>query len=417
MAGVSSAVKSPLRRDWFRWQDLVWLLLFGALAAVSPRQNPAQIEMLAAMTLLQIASPRVRALNTRAGMAFVIGLKLLVGFLLMGVTGGIDSDYVLILFLPILSAATTYSALGTAVVTALACATYLVFLPLAMGLGYQFEMSVVRNILLRVLFLPLTAYLTYELAASNRNAARRAQATARELELANARLREAEASMRRSERLAALGQLSAGLAHELRNPLPTIRTSAEMLTKRLSTGHDVARELAGYILSEVDRTNLLVTRFLEFARPLQLRRERTDINALLDQAIEHFVHQQATPRVTIHRAYDPELPLLDCDATMLERVFFNLIQNAADASPDQGVITIKTRAGGGYMEIAVIDRGSGIRPEHREQIFNPFFTTKTSGVGLGLPIASKVVDEHGGRIVVQSAPGQGSSFVVQLPLA
>jgi signal transduction histidine kinase len=103
------------------------------------------------------------------------------------------------------------------------------------------------------------------------------------------------------------------------------------------------------------------------------------------------------------------------DATLLERVFFNLIQNAADASAADGVVTVKTRALASSLEVAVIDRGSGIRPEHREQIFNPFFTTKASGVGLGLPIAAKIVDEHGGRLVVQSEPDQGSAFVVQLP--
>lgn len=371
--------------------------------------------MLSALVVLQVLAPRFRALNTRAGTALVIGLKLLLAFLLIGVTYGINSDYALVLFLPILTAATTYGAWGASVVTLLACAAYLVFLPVAQAQGYKFDPEDIQNILLRALFLPLVAYSTYGLAESNRNEARRARSTAGELERANARLREAEASMRRSERLAALGQLSAGLAHELRNPLSTIRTSAEMLTKRLEGANAVAQELASYITSEVDRTNLLVTRFLEFARPLQLRLSAVDLHSLLDEAIQNFQKQDPECRLTIHRAYDPALPPVQGDATLLERVFFNLIQNAADASPADGVVTVKTRALASSVEAAVIDRGSGIRPEHREQIFNPFFTTKSNGVGLGLPIAAKIVDEHGGKLVVQSEPDQGSAFVVQLP--
>jgi signal transduction histidine kinase len=403
------------RLAWFRWQDLVWLLLFGSLAAVSPLKNDAELEILCALALLQIISPRVRALNTRAGTAAVIGLKLVLGFLLIGVTYGIDSDYALVLFLPILSAATTYGAFGTSLVTLLACAAYLVFVPVAQAQGYVFKPEAIQNILLRVLFLPLACYLTYGLAESNRVEAERARAAAGDLARANERLREAEASVRRGERLAALGQLSAGLAHELRNPLSTIRTSAEMLTKRLDGANAVAQELAGYIASEVDRTNLLVTRFLEFARPLKLRLAPVDLHSLLDEAILNFQKQDPTSRLTIHRAYDPSLPPVQGDATLLERVFFNLIQNAADASAADGVVTVKTRTLASSLEVAVIDRGSGIRPEHREQIFNPFFTTKAAGVGLGLPIAAKIVDEHGGRLAVQSEPDQGSAFVVQFP--
>jgi signal transduction histidine kinase len=414
---VETTDSANRRLAWFHWQDLVWLILFGSLAAIRPLQNPAQLEMLGALALLQVVAPRVRALNTPAGTAVVIGLKLLLGFLLMGVTYGINSDYALVMFLPILSAATTYGAFGTSLVTLLACTAYLIFLPVAQARGYRFELDDIQNIMLRVLFLPLVAYLTYGLAKSNRTEARRAQASAEQLARANERLLEAEASVRRSERLAALGQLSAGLAHELRNPLSTIRTSAEMLTKRLDGANAVARELAGYIASEVDRTNLLVTRFLEFARPLQLRLSEVDLHSLLDEAIVNFQKQDPARRLTIHRAYDPSLPTIQGDATLLERVFFNLIQNAADASAADGVVTVKTRALGSSLEVAVIDRGSGILPAHREQIFNPFFTTKPSGVGLGLPIAAKIVDEHGGRLAVQSEPNQGSAFVVQLPCA
>ena len=119
--------------------------------------------------------------------------------------------------------------------------------------------------------------------------------------------------------------------------------------------------------------------------------------------------------VSIYKNYDPAVPAIPLDGEWMERVFFNLISNAAEANPAGATVTIKTRPVEGFVEIAVIDRGSGIAPEHRESIFNPFFTTKPSGVGLGLAIVSKIVDEHGGQILVDSEPGKGSVFRVLLP--
>jgi signal transduction histidine kinase len=398
-----------------RIQDLMWLLLFSALAWVSPTRGSAELQVLAALTILHIVAPRSAALNTRRGTLAVISLKLMLGFLLIGVTGGIASSYYLILLLPVVSSATTLGPGGTALFTALACAVYLFFVPIAYNLGYMLEGLYLRELSLRVIFLPVIAYLTYGLAEANRDAALLAQAAADDLAEANRRLREAEASVRRSERLAALGQLTAGLAHELRNPLGIIKTSAEMLNERTADASDLARELSGYISSEVDRTNSLITRFLEFARPLALRRAPTDLNALSDRAIDFLLRQAPAAHPVIHKNYDPALPKVDVDAELLERVIFNLAQNALQASPPESTVTIKTRHGGGALELAVIDRGAGIRAEDREQIFNPFFTTKPSGVGLGLAISAKIVDEHGGRIVVESEPGRGSTFTVTLP--
>jgi signal transduction histidine kinase len=373
--------------------------------------------MLAALAIVQVAAPRIRALDTPHGNIAIITLKLGAGFLLIGVTGGIASSYYLILLLPVLSAATTLGAAGTALTTLLACFAYMAFIPLAYSLGYMLEGLFLRDLSLRVIFLPLVAYLTYGLAESNRNEARRAQGAAAELAEANRRLREAEASVRRSERLAALGQLTAGLAHEIRNPLGTMKASAEMLLERLGAENDIALELAGYISTEVDRTNSLITRFLEFARPVRLRLAPTDLNALTDNAIDQLVHQTPAVAARIHRNFDPGIPLLEADGELLERVIFNLINNALQASPEGATVTVKTLAAHGNVELAVIDRGSGVKPEHREQIFNPFFTTKPSGVGLGLAITAKIVDEHGGRISLDSEPGRGSTFVVTLPLA
>jgi signal transduction histidine kinase len=196
----------------------------------------------------------------------------------------------------------------------------------------------------------------------------------------------------------------------------TMRASAEMLLKNVDSENEIARELAGFISSEVDRTNSLITRFLEFARPMHLRREKVDITQSLDQAIRELERHNPPFPVAVHRNYAPEIPPIEVDSELMERVFYNLLLNAAQASPPNSGVTAKTRLRDNVAEISIIDRGAGVAKEHIENIFNPFFTTKSGGVGLGLAIVSKVVDEHGGSIRVESEPGQGSVFRVFLPV-
>jgi signal transduction histidine kinase len=396
-------------------QDLAWLLLFSALALVSPQRTTEEILILAGLAVVQVAAPRLVAIETPAARNSMLALKLGLGFLLIGVTGGILSNYYPILLLPVVSAATTLSGRGTALVTILAAATYLVFVPIAARFGFPLLPDTVREVALRVLFLPLVAFLTYQMARESREQAQRAQRTADELANANRRLGEAEETVRRTERLAALGQLTAGLAHELRNPLGTIRASAEMLGKRTSAGDEIAHELTCYITAEVERANLLVTRFLDFARPLSLKRARSDVNAMVDRAVEALGREDGRRAERIHKNLDPTIMLINADPDLLERVLVNLILNALDASPPDATVTVKTRQAAGAVEITVLDRGQGVATEHREQIFNPFFTTKPSGVGLGLAISARIVGEHGGSIRVDSEPGRGAAFTVTLP--
>ena len=395
---------------WVRTQDLVWLLLFTAIAVISPIQEPPQLMLVALSGVLQLAEPRVPYFATPTGAWVAISIKLLLCYLLIGYTDGINSSYYPILLLPVVSAATSLGVFGTVAFTILACASYLSFLLFFDWSDWARYVVEWRELLLRVIFLPMVGYLTYTLAESNRAEARKSQETATQLAAANASLKEAEAAVRRSERLAALGQLTAGHAHELRNPMGTIRASAEMLKNNI--GEDgVAGELAGFITSEVDRANSLVTRFLEFAKPVRLRLEKTEVSAVLDRAVAQLGGQP----VAIFKNYSPDIHPVELDGELMERVFFNLLQNAAQASPDGAAVTIKTRQQGDWVEVAVIDRGAGIAKEQLENIFNPFFTTKKDGVGLGLAIVSKIVDEHGGRITVESEPGKGSVFHVLLP--
>jgi signal transduction histidine kinase len=404
---------TPAWRRYVRPQDFVWLLFFSALAIFSPERHPITLAALGAIALVQVFEPRLGAILS-------VVLKLALCYPLIGSSGGISSSFYLVLFLPVISAATSFGLLGTAVSSLAACGLYLSFL---FFLGPNQEIDEIGELILRVLFLPVVGFLTNQLAQANRDEMRKSQATAEKLAEANRHLEEAEAQVRRADRLAALGQLTAGLAHELRNPLGTLKTSAEFLVRKVSADNEIAREMAGYIQQEVDRINSLITRFLDFARPRNMRLEKTDLHAMLDHAIQLFDREKsgAAASVTVFKNYSPDIPPVRIESELMEHVITNLLSNAAQASPPGAIVTVKTRladtAEGRKAEIAVIDRGSGIDPKHLENIFNPFFTTKPEGVGLGLAIVSKIVDEHGGQMTVESTQGEGSVFRVYLPVA
>lgn len=396
-----------------RVQDIVWLALFGALAAFGPDQNPYTVTFLLALGLFQVLESKLPLASVR-GAIFSYSVKLILCYLLIGQSDGIGSSYYWVLFLPVISAATQLGLAGTAATSLIACGAYLSFW-LRLTSDQFIPPDQVRELVLRVIVMASSGFVTHQLAEATRSEARRAEAAAEKLVEINRHLQEAEAAVRRSERLAALGQLSAGLAHELRNPLGTMKTSAEMLLKSVDGNNEVAREMAGFISSEVDRTNSLVTRFLDFARPLALRLEKADLTEVIDRAIGDIEKRSPALDIVIYKNYSPDIPPFYFDAQMMERVIYNLVLNAAQASRPGASVTVKTRQLGDTVEIAVIDRGSGIDPKHLENIFNPFFTTKSTGVGLGLAIVNKVIDEHGGKLAVESEAGAGSIFRVYLP--
>jgi two-component system, NtrC family, sensor histidine kinase HydH len=401
-------------RFWriIRLQDIVWIALFAGLAIWGPDLTPEATVVLIGLGLMQIIEPKISFFGSRQGSIFSFLIKLGLWYILVGWTDGIQSPYYWLMLLPVMSAATSLGLSGLVVAVALACGAYLSFL-LFLRQNQYVEWP---YLILNEATFPIAGFLTYELLEANRAATRKAQLAAAQLAEANQQLQAAEAQVRRAERLAALGQLSAGLAHEIRNPLSTIKGSAEMLLKNVDANGAVAHELAGFISTEVDRTNALVTRFLDFARPLALHLEKTEITEVIDEAVAQVEKHTPPLDVSIYKNYSPDIPPLLLDRQLIERVLYNLILNAAQASPARSSVTVKTRQLGETLEISVIDRGTGIAPKDRESIFNPFFTTKSSGVGLGLAIVSKIVDEHGGQIDVESEPGAGSVFRVFLPV-
>jgi two-component system, NtrC family, sensor histidine kinase HydH len=422
---------------FLRPQDIVLVLLFSAMAALDPNHDAWIIGMISVLGVLQILESKIPFAGTTLGKVVWILLKLTIGYALIGYTGGVDSLYYLVLLLPIVSAATALGVYSTLAVSLLACAAYLSFV-LFLGPQYKFDLGTqfkfdfighrihicgpgdvcpndddlemafdqARVLVLRLLFLAVAGNLVSALADVLREQYIRYRKLAEELA-------RTEAAFRRADRLAALGQLSAGLAHELRNPLGTIKASAEMLSRNLPQGNELAAEMSGFISAEVDRTNSLVSRFLDFARPLSLRKEPADVTQTIDRAIQQVARENGA--VPIVRDYSADLEPIPIDAEMMERVFYNLLLNAVQASPEGSAVTIRTRQAHPGAEIAVIDHGSGIPKDQTESVFNPFFTTKPNGTGLGLPICAKIVDEHHGKLTVESETGKGSIFRVLIP--
>jgi signal transduction histidine kinase len=230
-------------------------------------------------------------------------------------------------------------------------------------------------------------------------------------------LSELEAQVRRSQRLADLGTLAAGLAHEIRNPLASMTGSIELLRGSVSAGED-ERRLMGIVLREAERLNELVAQFLAFARPATPRRRPTDLAALLDETLSVFRNDPQAAGVTLDPAL--EHAPADCDPDQLRQVFWNLLTNAAQAvgaaSPGGGgTIRVRCRAGGEGAVVEIEDDGAGMDAEDLGRIFLPFFTTKPRGTGLGLATVHRIVDAHGGSIRVASERGKGSRFTVVLP--
>jgi signal transduction histidine kinase len=242
--------------------------------------------------------------------------------------------------------------------------------------------------------------------------------------LENARLYEdlkkSKSYIRRADRLASLGTLTAGLAHEIRNPLVAIKTFTQLLPERLED-EEFRNHFLTIASSEVDRISSLINELLEFARPSDPKLELEDVNSILDGMILLISTETKKKHVDIIKYYSNNLPRAKVDREQIKQVFLNVLLNAIEATPENGRISVRTRSfikpgGDPYIQIEFTDTGYGIPREHLEEIFNPFFTTKDKGCGLGLSISSQIVQDHKGYITVESELNQGSSFFINIPV-
>jgi signal transduction histidine kinase len=233
-------------------------------------------------------------------------------------------------------------------------------------------------------------------------------------------LKRSKSYIRRADRLASLGTLTAGLAHEIRNPMVAIKTLTQLLPERIDD-EEFRSQFLKIAAGEVDRISSLVNELLEFARPSDPRWAFEDINAILDGMILLISTATKKKLITMIKDYGSNLPLVQIDREQIKQVVLNILLNAIDATSENGKITVKTRSfikpgGQPYVQIEFTDTGCGIPGEHLEDIFNPFFTTKATGSGLGLSISSQIVQDHKGYIDVESQLEKGSSFFINLPV-
>jgi two-component system, NtrC family, sensor histidine kinase HydH len=409
------------KHSTIRWMDLLWLVFLLGLAVLPPVQERHKQLALLAIGIVQLAEGRIIANWPRAGRSAVVSVKIVLATLLINHTGelGINSSYYPIYYVPIVTAATQFGAWGTLLWTLLASAAYCSYLYPALQ-EYTLTSMGAAELAIRIMFFFLAAIVVNRFTIENRRKTMQYQQVAEKLTEANRQLERAQAEARRSERLAALGQLSAGLAHEIRNPLGVIKGSAETLSRKLESSNPLASELAGYISSEVNRASALVTRFLDFARPLRTETRLRRVTELIDQALKSVGDQWKGGRVEVEREYQKDLPQVPLDENLCEQVFLNLVQNAYEAMGSEGgtfrvEVSVARSNGRNGVQVRLKDTGPGVPAEMREQIFNPFVTTKKTGVGLGLSIVSKIVDEHHGTIRLENSDGKGACFVIFFP--
>ena len=230
-------------------------------------------------------------------------------------------------------------------------------------------------------------------------------------------IRDLQEKVHRSERLASLGRLAAGVAHEIRNPLSSIKGFAQYFVKRFS-GQSEEQGYASVMVREVDRLNRVITELLDFAGPKEPHRERHSLEAVAEQALKLLAPDLEARKVVLVKDYEPGLPAVSVDRDRISQVFINILLNALESMEAGGEIRLSLRRCGPppAVEVSVADTGAGIPEGDLEKVFEPFFSRKRKGTGLGLAIVHQIVESHRGDIKVESQPGKGTTFRIRLPL-
>ena len=229
-------------------------------------------------------------------------------------------------------------------------------------------------------------------------------------------IRDLQERVRRSERLASLGRLAAGVAHEIRNPLSSIRGFAQFFQNRFK-GQEKEQEYAAVMVREVDRLNRVITELLDFARPKEPHRESHNLQEILEQTLKVLEPELAGRNIGVEKKLDASLPRILADRDQLSQAFLNLMLNALESMEGEGKLRISLESeGASALTISIADTGKGIPPEDLERVFEPFFSTKRKGTGLGLAIVHQIVENHKGQIRVESREGEGTTFRITLPI-
>lgn len=223
-----------------------------------------------------------------------------------------------------------------------------------------------------------------------------------------------ERDLRRSERLAALGKMAAGVAHELRNPLSSIKGLALVLKSKFSPEND-DRETADILVQEVERLNRSISELLDYARPQKLQKVDVDIHNLLNKGVSLLCIDAEAAGVQMVTDFPNTLPMVQADEDKLNQVFLNLFLNSIQAMESGGTLTVSTVKTKNSIKVIVTDTGCGIEEKNLGRVFDPYFTSKSEGTGLGMAMSAKIVEEHGGSITLESVVNQGTSVIVEIP--
>src|SRR5581483_7541657 len=222
-------------------------------------------------------------------------------------------------------------------------------------------------------------------------------------------------SMKRAERLFAIGQLSAGLAHEIRNPLASVAGAAGIL-RRNPNDMQKRDECLAIIDRECERLNRLLTNFLQFARPRAPHWQLVDTESILNGVADLAQHALSGKSIVLRKEVESGLPPLQCDPEQFKQVLLNLVINSVQATEGAGSVTLSASARDGKVLLQVKDEGCGISQDNLDKIFDPFFTTKETGTGLGLSVVHQIVEQHGGLLTVENNAGRGATFSILLPV-
>jgi two-component system, sporulation sensor kinase E len=226
--------------------------------------------------------------------------------------------------------------------------------------------------------------------------------------------------LRRAENLASLTTLAAGVAHEIKNPLGSISIHIQLMQKSLKREKQLKEETAGKYLDilneEVERLNNIIVDFLFAVRPMNPTMKKSNINKVLTDLLDFVKFELEEASVTLECEFQKDLPKLDIDEKYIKQAFLNIIQNSVAAMPEGGVMYFRTVMDEDFVHIYVCDTGTGISEENMTKIFEPYFTTKQFGSGLGLTVVYKIIKEHGGDIVLESVENQGTTFTINLPV-
>jgi signal transduction histidine kinase len=353
-------------------------------------------------------------MNTKKSRFFVlavaIGMVTFAHFTTPVHMGFLHNVYQRLYYLPILAGAFWFGVRGGIAVAFLCAAAYLphIIMDWANHPEYR-QAQYAELIMFQVVGLVVGA-----LAESEKRQRQRLERTSQELAQAYRQLQDSFEQLRRADRLAALGQLSAGLAHEIKNPLASMKGSLEILSSDFPAGHE-KREFLDILEKELGRLNSVLTEFLQFARPPRPDRRPCNLKEVLDSIVVLCSKEANRQGVSIEVSYSGDVPELELDAAQIQQALLNIVLNGIQSMPFGGRLSIRVEESSGDLNVWIRDEGDGIPLENRSRIFDPFFTTKERGTGLGMAIAHNLIQGHGGDIRLVEEERPGSTFQVVLP--